>query len=296
VVILFTGAKIEGKVNMAKVKNSTCDESLQSYINQIKNISLLTFEEGLELSRLVQSGDNSARRRLIEANLRLVVKIALSYNTKDVSLMDLIQEGNIGLIRAVDKYDHRKQLRFSTYAAWWIRQFITRYLCEKRRVIRLPHRKEELLQKIQRAHFFLNQQLMRQPNNEEIAAETGVSLEEVKLVTGLVQNIIPFEIKKSGDSSLPVWEFFKDYTYNPERALFKKISREAILHMVDKLKDSEKTILNYRYQLNGEKRHSIKNIGCKMGLPTTTVRQIEFRALKKLRGHAEELRTSVVAI
>jgi len=281
---------------MAKVKNSACDDSLRSYFNQIKSISLLTFEEELELSRLIQNGDKTARRRLIEANLRLVVKLALSYNIKDAFLMDLIQEGNIGLIRAVDKYDHRKQLRFSTYAAWWIRQAITRYLSEKRRVIRLPHRKEEILQKVQRAHVFLSQQYMRQPNNEEIAAETGVSLEEVKLVTGLVQNIIPFEIEKSGNSSLPVWEFFKDYTYNPERALLKKISREAILRMVDKLKDCEKTILIYRYQLNGEKRHSIKNIGCKMGLPTTTVRQIEFRALKKLRGHAEELRTSVVAM
>jgi RNA polymerase primary sigma factor len=281
---------------MAKVKKSTCDDGLQSYFNQIKNIPLLTFEEGLELSRLIQSGDNSARRRLIETNLRLVVKIALSYKIKDVSLMDLIQEGNIGLIRAVDKYDHFRQLRFSTYAAWWIRQAITRYLSEKRRAIRLPHRKEELFQKIQRARLFLSQQLMRQPNNEEIAAETGVSLEEVKLVTGLVHNIIPFEIEKNGDSSLLVWEFFKDYTYNPERAFLKKISREAILRMVDKLKDCEKTILIYRYQLNGEKRHSIKNIGCKMGLPPQTVRHIEFKALKKLRGHAEELRSSVVAI
>jgi len=281
---------------MAKAKSSVCDDILQSYFDQIKNIPLLTFEEGLELSRLIQNGDKTARRRFIEANLRLVVKIALSYNIKDVSLMDLIQEGNIGLIRAVDKYDHRKQMRFSTYATWWIRQAITRYLCEKRRAIRLPHRKEEILQKIQRAHVFLSQQYMRQPNNEEIAAETGVSPEEVKLVTGLVQNIIPFEIGKSGNLSLPAWEFFKDYTYNPERDFLQKISREAILRMVNQLKDCEKTILTYHYQLNGEKRHSIKNIGHKMGIPSTTVRQIEFRALQKLRDHAEELRTSVVAM
>jgi RNA polymerase primary sigma factor len=281
------------KVNMAKVKNPACDDGSQSYFAQIKHIPLLTFEEGLELSRLIQSGDNSARQRLIEANLRLVVKIAMSYNTKDVSLMDLIQEGNIGLIRAVDKYDHIRRLRFSTYAAWWIRQAITRYLIEKRRAIRLPHRKEELLQKVQRAHVFLNQQYMRRPTIEEIAAETGVSLEEVKLVTGLVHNIIPFEIEESGDSSLPVWDFFKDYTYNPERALLKKISREAILRMVDKLKEREKIILIYRYQLNGEKRHSLKNIGCKMGIPPQMVRHIEFKALQKLRGQAEELRTSI---
>jgi RNA polymerase primary sigma factor len=278
---------------MAKVKNVEYDDGLQSYFAQIKHIPLLTFEEGLALSRLIQGGDKNARRRLIEANLRLVVKIALSYNIKDVSLMDLIQEGNIGLIRAVDKYDHLRRLRFSTYAAWWIRQAITRYLCEKRRAIRLPHRKEEILQKIQRAQVFLIQQHMRRPTIEEVASETGVSPEEIKLVTGLVQNVIPFEIETNGDSSLPVWEFLEDYTYNPERDFLKKISREAILLMVNLLKDCEKTILIYHYQLYGEKRHSLKNIGCKMGLPTQTVRQIEFRALKKLRGHAEELRTSL---
>jgi RNA polymerase primary sigma factor len=281
---------------MAKVKSFEYDDGLQSYFAQIKNISLLTFEEGLELSRLIQSGDNSARRRLIEANLRLVVKIALSYKIKDVSLMDLIQEGNIGLIRAVDKYDHLRQLRFSTYAAWWIRQAITRYLCEKRRAIRLPHRKEEILQKVQRAHVFLSQQHMRQPTIEEVAAETGLSPEEINLVTGLAQKIIPFEIEKDDDSSLPVREFLEDYTYNPERAFLKKSSREAILRMVNNLKDYEKTILSYHYQLNGEERYSLKNIGRKIGLPTQTVRQIEFKALQKLRCHAEELRTSVGAI
>jgi len=279
-------------------KKSACDDSLQSYFAQIKNISLLTFEESLELSRLIQNGDKNARRRFIEANLRLVVKIAQSYNynIKDVSLMDLIQEGNIGLIRAVDKYDHLKQLRFSTYAAWWIRQAITRYLSEKRRSIRLPHRKEEILQKIQRAHVFLNQQHMRHPRIEEIAAETGVSPEEIKLVTGLAQKMIPFEVEKFSGQSLPVCEFFKDYTYNPERDFIKKISREAILRMVNQLKDCEKNILTCHYQLNGEKRHSIKNIGRKMGLPAQTVRQIEFKALKKLRGHAEELKISIGAM
>jgi len=281
---------------MAKVKNMECEESLQSYFDQIKHIPLLTFEEELELSRLIQSGDTTARRRLIEANLRLVVKIALSYNIKDVSLTDLIQEGNIGLIRAVDKYDHLKQLRFSTYAAWWIRQAITRYLCEKRRAIRLPHRKEEILQKVQRAHVFLNQQYMRQPTIEEIAAEIGVSREDVKLAIGLVQKMIPFEIEKDGSPPLPVWEFLEDYTYNPELALLKKNSREVILRLLNQLKEREKIILIYRYQLNGEKRHSLKNIGRKMGLTTQTVRHIEFRALQKLRGQAEELRTSIGAM
>jgi len=278
---------------MAKINN---DESLQSYLKQIRKIPLLSFEEVLELSRRIHNGDKNARRRLIEANLRLVVKTAMSYNIRDVSLMDLIQEGNIGLIRAVDKYDHRKRLRFSTYAAWWIRLAITRCLFEKRRVIRLPYRKEEILQKVHRAYSFLSQQYMRQPKIEEIAAETGVPLEDVKLVTGLTQKMIPFEIEKNDNPSLSVWDFLEDYTYNPERALLKKSSQEAILRILNQLKECEKTILIYHFQLNGEKRHSIKNIGHIMGLSAGTVRQIEIKALQKLRGHAEELRTSLEAI
>jgi RNA polymerase primary sigma factor len=283
-----------------KVRNTTYsdtyDESFQSYLNQIRKIPLLSFEEVLELSRRIQNGDTNARRRLIESNLRLVVKIAMSYNIKDVSLMDLIQEGNIGLIRAVDKYDHRKRVRFSTYAAWWIRQAINRYLSEKRRAIRLPNRKEEILHKVHRAHSFLSQQHMRQPKIEEIAAETGVPREDVKLVTGLTQKMISFETEKNGNSSLSVWDFLEDYTYNPERILLKKISREAILRILNQLKECEKTILIYHFQLNGEKRHSIKNIGHLMGLTAGTVRQIKFKALQKLRGHAEELRTSMEAM
>ena len=256
----------------------------------------MTFEEVLELSRRIQNGDTNARRRLIESNLRLVVKTAMSYNIKDVSLMDLIQEGNIGLIRAVDKYDHRKHLRFSTYAAWWIRQAITRYLCEKRRAIRLPNRKEEMLQKVHRAHSFLSQQYMRQPKIEEIAVESGVPLEDVKLVTGLAQKMIPFEIEKNGNSSLSARDFIEDYTYNPERTLLQKSSREAIHRILNQLKECEKAILIYHFQLNGEKRHSIKNIGRIMGLTAGTVRQIEFKALQKLRSYAEELRTSTEAM
>jgi RNA polymerase primary sigma factor len=281
---------------MAKNKNSECDEGLQSYFDQIRQIPLMTFEEGLELSRLVQSGDKTARRRFIEANLKLVVKMALSYNIKDVSLMDLIQEGNIGLIRAVDKYDHRKQLRFSTYATWWIRQAITRYLCEKQMAIRLPIKKGESLRKVQRARLSLSQLYMRQPKVEEIAAETGVSPEDVKLLTAAAQKMISIDGEKDGNSPLPVWEFINDYTYNPERDFLQKISREAVHRMVSRLKESEKAAIVNRYQLNGEKRQSIKDIGRKTGVSPRTVRHIEFKALKKLRCRAEELRASVVVM
>lgn len=281
---------------MKRVNHPDSEDCLQSYFDQIKIIPLLTFEEELELSKRIQKGDKQARRRLIEANLRLVVKIARGYLTTDVSLMDLIQEGNMGLMRAVDKYDHAKQVRFSTYAAWWIRQVITRYLSDKRRIIRLPHRKEEVLRKIQRAYHTLSQLHMRQPKIEEIAAEIGVPQEEVEFILSLVRDIISFELEKSDGESVTAIEFHEDYTYNPERDFMKKSSREATLKVLNHLKEREKNILIYRFQLNGGKAHTLKNISDKMGLSTETIRQIELRALQKLRGHAEELRTFIDAV
>ena len=278
---------------MKKEYRTSYNDSLQAYFNQIKDIPLLTFEEELELSRCIQNGDEAARQRFIEANLRLVVKIARCYVTPDVSLMDLIQEGNMGLMRAVDKYDHLKQVRFSTYAAWWIRQVITRYLSDKRRTIRLPHRKEEILRKIQQAYHVLSQMNARQPRIEELAAEIGFSKEDVEFVLGVAHDIISLETETGNPEVGAILEYHEDYTYNPERALLRKSSREATLQVLNHLKDREKRILVYRYQLNGENRYTLKNISCKMGLSTETVRQIEIKALKKLRRHVKELETYI---
>jgi len=268
---------------MRKTKRAKNDDFLAVYFNQIKAIPVLTFEEELELSRRIQKGDKTSRRRLIEANLKLVAKVARSYIAQDVSYMDLIQDGNIGLLRAVDKYDHRKQVRFSTYATWWIRQAITRALSDKRRVIRLPRNKEDVFRKIQQTNQILSQQYMREPNTKEIAAEIGLSREDVDYIIGLAQSHSPLESEG-------------DYTYNPEWALIKKSSQEVTFEVLSKLNDRERNILIYRYQLNGEKRHSLKSISVRMGISTETVRQIEFRALRKLRGHAEELKPYIEAM
>ena len=271
---------------MKKTKN---DDSLKTYFDQIKDIPLLTFEEELELSRRIQKGDKAARSRMIEANLRLVIKIAKVYLASKVSLMDLIQEGNIGLMLAVDKYDHQKQVRFSTYAAWWIRQTITRYLSNKRRTIRIPHRKEEMLRKIQQAKYTLTQLHMRQPTIEEIAAEINISAGDVEFLLGFNHEILPFEGGDVNTDSRTIMDCHEDYTYCPERTLLKKSTRQATLEVLDRLKEREKRILIYRYQLYGEKRHTLKNISNKMGISTETVRQIELKALRKLRGHAEDM-------
>ena len=282
---------------MKKEKDAGYDDSLRSYLDQIRGIPLLTFEEELELSRRIQEGNEAARVRLIEANLRLVVKIARFYLAPEIYLMDLIQEGNMGLIHAVEKYNHEKQVRFSTYAVWWIRQSIARYLSDRRRTIRLPHRKEEILYKIQRAYHTLSQLYMRQPKINEIAAEVGVPQDDLEYIINVANDIISLETERGhSKESITVIELLEDYTYSPERAFIRKSSREATLNVLNKLKDREKRILMYRYQLNDEAEYTLRKISDKMGLSTETVRQIELKALKKLRRHAEDLRPYIEAI
>ncbi|MDR1249786.1 MAG: RNA polymerase sigma factor RpoD/SigA [Treponema sp.] len=269
------------------------DKNLQNYCGQIKKIPLLSFEEELELSRRIQQGDEAARKLLIEANLRLVVRIAQAYKSTDVPFMDIIQEGNLALIHAAEKYDHRRQVRFSTYAAWWIRQFIVRSLSIKRRAIRLPLRKEQLLRRAQRSYHALSQTLMRKPSNKEIAEDVGASEKEIDSIFLMSGAFASLDVQTGDDESVTLADLQGDYTYSPERNFIKKSSRAAALHFMDRLKDREKRILMYRYQFNSSETHTLKNIGDKMGLSAETVRQIEMKALEKMRGAADELRKCI---
>jgi RNA polymerase primary sigma factor len=282
---------------MASVKHDGEDAQelsvLQTYFNQIKAFPLLSFEEALELSKRIQQGDEDARRRLIEANLRLVIKIARTYAASGVPLMDLIQEGNLGLIRAAEKYDHAKNIRFSTYANWWIRQAISRFISNKQRVIRLPHRKEVLLYRIRKAYQALSQTLMHQPRPGEIAGYLGIPVEEVDRIIKAGNGAVSLETDAGPDESVAIEDLHEDYTYNPERAFLRKSARADTIRFLGMLKDKEKRILMYRYQLNGCKDRTLKTIGNKMGISPETVRQIEIKALKKIRNHAEELRDCV---
>ena len=278
---------------MKKSMTQANEEHLISYMDQIKKIPLLTCWEEQELSSFARDGNEAARNRLIEANLRLVVKIARTYLNSSVSLMDLIQEGNMGLMRAVEKYDKSKMVRFSTYAAWWIRQGIIRYLTNKKRAIRLPHRKEEVLRKIGYAINYLSQIHGRKPKIEEIAAEISIPVTDVEFVLSLACDTL--SLGAEGDGSISVIEQLADHTYCPERALIKKSTREDAFKMLDKLKDREKNVLLHRYKLNEGEDHTLRNISFKLGLSIETVRQIELRALKKLRGQVEDLRVYVEA-
>jgi RNA polymerase primary sigma factor len=279
--------------NINKKQMVDSEDILRQYYNTIKAVPLLSFEEEIELSKRIQKGDETARRRLIEANLRLVVKIAHKYATSGVAFMDIVQEGNMGLMRAAEKYDHLKNVRFSTYANFWIRQAIIRFLADRRRVIRLPARKEETLRKIQKAYHILSQSSMRQPNTEEIARYLGIAKEEVALILSMANGIIPLETESEDDESSSVMDTHEDYTYSPEHAMMRKSVRDATLRILDRLKEREKRILMYRYQLNGCERHTLKTIGDKMGISPETVRQIEIKALKKIRANAEDFRETV---
>ena len=269
------------------------DETLQSYFNQIKAIPLLTFEEELELSQRINEGDTEAWKTLIQANLRLVVKIARSYANSDVSIMDVIQEGNIGLMHAAEKYDYKKNVRFSTYASWWIRQSISRYLTNRRRAIRLPNRKEETLRKIQKAYHVLSQSLQHQPKNEEIAAHLMIPVEDVDYILNITNSPLSLESDLGDDENAAMMDLNKDYRYNPEIDLMRKSFHADTMRVLEPLKEREKSILIYRYQLNGGEQHTLKKIGDKMGISPETVRQIEIKALAKLRENAGELCDSI---
>jgi RNA polymerase primary sigma factor len=271
---------------MQKKQVKSNDFALETYFRQIKVFPLLTFEDELELSKQIQKGSTSALHKLVNSNLRLVVRIAGLFSRYDVPILDIIQEGNLGLIHAAGKYDYRKNVRFCTYASWWIRQFINRYITNKSRLVRLPVRKEETLRKIQRTYHFLCQTLMHQPESSDIAKELGIPVRDVDTIVNMAAGSMTVQ----NEENLSHIDIHEDYTYSPERNLMKQASRDGAMRVLNHLKEREKRILTYRYQLNGCERHTLREIGDRLDISPETVRQIEMRALKKIRSHANELK------
>lgn len=269
------------------------EDALTAYYEQIRRTPLLTMEEERELSMLIQNGDTEARRRLIEANLRLVVKIAKAYLTPDTALLDLIQDGNLGLLKAASRFDYRKEVRFSTYAAWWIKQAITRSLANRRRAIRLPHRKEDALKRIQRAYNHLSQQLMRTPTIAEIADEVRMERCEVAEIMMVAMGPVSLDGEINEDAGT-VMDLVEDYSYAPDTQVMSDSLKEATKDSLNRLKDRERLVLSYRYALEGGQRYTLKRISDELGISPETVRQIEMRALKKLRSSADYLKEMMV--
>jgi RNA polymerase primary sigma factor len=285
---------IEGVAMKPKKKTAEVEEDgLRAYFSQIKNTPLLSFEEEIELSKQIQKGDELALRRLIESNLRLVVKIAKNYISSDVGLMDLVQEGNIGLMKAAGKYDHRKSVRFSTYASWWIKQSITRALSNKRRPIRLPHRKEDALRKIQKTYNSLSQSLMRKPSLEEISVDVGMKKQDVVEIMGFSNTMISLDSEINSDSGT-LHDVFEDYSYSPDAEYFEKAMYTDTIKFLEKLMERERKILLYRFSFYGGRKYTLKRISFEMGISPETVRQIEMRAIKKLKEQATDLRDYIL--
>ena len=265
-------------------------DSLQEYLKEIRKFPLLRFEEELSLSKKIQEGDLSARKQLIESNLRLVVTVGRKYAAPDMPLLDIIQEGNMGLITAAQKYEFSYNVRFSTYACWWIQQAITRAIANKRRMIRLPFRKEELAGRIRRTSAELYQRFSRHPTNEEIARELCLPVREVSDIIVSSGTVSSLDLQLDDDDSLSLKDVLPDRTYCPEEQFMKQYTRDCIMQILEGLKENEREIMIKRYNLDDSgKPVTLKNIGQQYGVSAETIRQVELRVLRKLQARSREL-------
>ena len=264
-------------------------EPLKIYLNEIGQIPLLDAEEEKELGRRSVDGDEEARRRLEEGNLRLVVSIAKHYTGRGIPLMDLIQEGNIGLMRAVEKYDFTKENRFSTYASWWIKEAIQRAIDQQSREIRVPVHVAEAMNKVQRISKELQQSLGREATPEEIAEKLGdKSTEDVKNILSYLQNPVSLETPVGEDGENNLGDMVEDKASpTPEEAMNLLVQKEEVSELLNALNDREKQVIRLRYGLEDGKTHTLEEIGEELKVTRERVRQIESRAMEKLRNKAE---------
>ena len=243
-----------------------------------------TFEQEIEHSKLVQQGDNEAKMRLVQSNLRLVVSVAKKYKNPYVSIMDLIQEGNIGLLTAATKYHYSFNTRFSTYAYAWIAQSITRYVRNKTGQIILPHRKEEMLRKIHSAKLSLFQKLGREASDEEVAKKLNLSVEEIRNANLYSYTIVSIDSEVDDDANLNLGDSIPDYSFSPENKLMDSYEKENIHQMIKRLPEMEQKVLRYRFNFdNDEKTKTLRQVGEELGVSAETVRQMEMRAVRHLR-------------
>ncbi|MBI5621743.1 sigma-70 family RNA polymerase sigma factor [Candidatus Falkowbacteria bacterium] len=261
-------------------------DSIQMYLREIGKVSLLTAEEEVALAKRKEKNDKEASKRLIEANLRLVVSIAKKFVGKSLSLADLIQEGNIGLFRAVEKFEYRKGYKFSTYATWWIRQAITRALADQSRTIRIPVHMVETINKFQQIERQLIQDLGREPLPEEIAAEMGEELDKVRHIIKISQDTISLEtsVGDDGDDDSTLEDFIEDVrSVTPDRAAALQLLRDYVKDIIRDLSPREQKILEMRFGLGDGVSHTLEEVGKEFDVTRERIRQIEAKALEKIR-------------
>ena len=263
------------------------DDSVRMYLREIGKVPLLSQEEELELANRAMEGDKKAKDKLAEANMRLVVSIAKRYGGRGLDFLDLIQEGNTGLLRAVEKFDPSKGFKFSTYATWWIRQAITRAIADQARTIRIPVHMVETINKVMRTTRKLTQELNREPTNAEIAEAMGMEVSKVEYVMRIKQDIASLDasIGRDGDDDESVLgDFIEDSERDsPEDATANQILKEQIAEILTTLSEREQKIIRLRFGIGGGRPHTLEEVGNEFSVTRERIRQIEAKALAKLR-------------
>ncbi len=267
------------------------DDSVRLYLREIGKIPLLSQEEEMKLARQIVKGNKKAKDKMVEANMRLVVSIAKRYSGRGLDLLDLIQEGNTGLLRAVEKFDPDKGFKFSTYATWWIRQAITRAIADQARTIRIPVHMVETINKVLRATRKLTQELNREPTVEEIAKEMDMEPEKIEYVMKIKQDIASLDqsVGRDGDDEDSVLgDFVEDEErISPEDSAANQILKEQLAEIISTLSEREQKIIKLRFGIGGGRSHTLEEVGAEFSVTRERIRQIEAKALSKLRKHKD---------
>ena len=281
-------AEAEVELDLAPSAPDVSTDSLQLFLKDIGKVPLLTAAQEVELSKRIERGDHGAKQQMVEANLRLVVSIAKNYRNQGLQFLDLIQEGVIGLVRAAEKFDHRKGFKFSTYATWWIRQAVARALADKGRTIRMPVHVVEKLNKIGRAERKLLAELGREPVPSEVAKELGMELSEVEQILRSAQAPVSLEKPVGDEEESEFGHFLADQSSPmPDEAVEVLLRTETLTRILGALSHRERRVLELRYGLNGEHPRTLDEVGRTFNVTRERVRQIENQSLKKLQALAE---------
>jgi RNA polymerase primary sigma factor len=258
-------------------------DPVRMYLKEIGRINLLTAAEEVDLAKRAEKGELAAKERLISSNLRLVVSIAKKYVGRGLSLLDLIEEGNIGLMRAVEKFDYRKGFKFSTYATWWIRQAITRAIADQARTIRIPVHMVETINRFIRTSRKLMQELGREPTPEEVAKEMGIEPDKVREIIKVSQEPTSLEAPVGEEKDSTLGDFIPDEEIRPEDQASAELLKSHLAEVLDTLNDREKKVLRLRFGLEDGRQRTLEEVGKEFGVTRERIRQIEAKALRKLR-------------
>lgn len=266
------------------IKEINMDDPVKMYLKDIGRVTLLSSEEEIELAKKMEEGDKTAKMRLSEANLRLVVSIAKRYVGRGMSFLDLIQEGNLGLMKAVEKFDYRKGYKFSTYATWWIRQAITRAIADQARTIRIPVHMVETINRQVRVSRMLLQKLGREPSPSEIAEEMQISVSKVMEIQKIAQDPVSLETPIGEEEDSHIGDFLEDESaIAPSDTVAFNMLKEQLISVLDTLTPREEKVLRLRYGLDDGRPRTLEEVGKEFNVTRERIRQIEAKALRKLR-------------